>query len=614
MNKLIKYLVESFDDLFDDDDIFGDDSIKDMEKQFEDIVYDKLLEIVKLSYFRSYTWSKPKDDKVYIENIDKYTYFYFYNEKDYNKKEIISEFHFNNINEATEFLKLLYSLNLKYILGSFKIYGYVRYNTNKNNIAINKVIDLNNIQFLNYQLEFVIVNNLYVDETSFNNIDQIENNIDCYNYKYKFRSKKNCLIMSYCKLGENVNVQKAEEVYLRNIYNLNDYSFIKHVNEVLTINIDDKNGLPKCNNLKGIPTSGNYELKVFYRSDNKLNEYDDMELQTMEYIPNNVSHILYDIAVRPWYFLHNFSFKGLTKELLSKLKFTVHYFKGKDFPVPVRLGPFELNVKAKKWKPTKPQFETIITTQDWFLDCWLTEPHKTYTEPETANIDVKQLKKVENYKQKINDEQEDKQKMTKLLIQILNKYNIFYTSYNSLTIKEITDNYIKYIINGRYYSNRIYNDSYEKFLTYYILSKTAPELYIFSPNDKTTDQKKNKTLKDLVLIPIKKQRDKINKQRKEQEKLERQQQKQSKTTNDTITTVSDNTETVQTKKTYSDVSIVDYSDRAIAVIGNTYVIKDKLKELGAKFNKFLSIDGKKTPGWILSKTKKTDVEKILNDE
>jgi len=100
MNKFIKYLIESFEDLFNDDEVFGNDDIRDMEKQFEDIVYDKLLEIVKLSYFRNYTWSKPKDDKIYIENSGKYTYFYFYNEKSYDKKQVVSDFTFSDINKA----------------------------------------------------------------------------------------------------------------------------------------------------------------------------------------------------------------------------------------------------------------------------------------------------------------------------------------------------------------------------------------------------------------------------------------------------------------------------------------------------------------------------------
>mgnify|MGYP007001836296 FL=1 len=49
---------------------------------------------------------------------------------------------------------------------------------------------------------------------------------------------------------------------------------------------------------------------------------------------------------------------------------------------------------------------------------------------------------------------------------------------------------------------------------------------------------------------------------------------------------------------------VDYSDKAIAIFGDTKVIKDKLKQIGARFNPFLNYDGKKQAGWILPVTKR----------
>lgn len=53
--------------------------------------------------------------------------------------------------------------------------------------------------------------------------------------------------------------------------------------------------------------------------------------------------------------------------------------------------------------------------------------------------------------------------------------------------------------------------------------------------------------------------------------------------------------------------IVDYSDKAIAVIGNTKPIKDLLKELGGRFNMYLSCGA----GWIFPKAKRSEVEKLL---
>ena len=46
------------------------------------------------------------------------------------------------------------------------------------------------------------------------------------------------------------------------------------------------------------------------------------------------------------------------------------------------------------------------------------------------------------------------------------------------------------------------------------------------------------------------------------------------------------------------VKVIKYSEKALAVVGDTYPIKDKLRELGGKFNKFLSCG----PGWIFPAT------------
>ncbi len=57
-----------------------------------------------------------------------------------------------------------------------------------------------------------------------------------------------------------------------------------------------------------------------------------------------------------------------------------------------------------------------------------------------------------------------------------------------------------------------------------------------------------------------------------------------------------------------EVNIIDYSEKAIAVIGDTKPIKDKLKELGGKWNNKLSCG----PGWIFSKKRMEEVVNALN--
>lgn len=77
-----------------------------------------------------------------------------------------------------------------------------------------------------------------------------------------------------------------------------------------------------------------------------------------------------------------------------------------------------------------------------------------------------------------------------------------------------------------------------------------------------------------------------------------------------------NTEDPKTKETPNfeavevpagEIQIIDYSAKAIAVIGETKPIKDKLKELGGKFNFRLSCGA----GWIFPKTKFEELQNFL---
>jgi hypothetical protein len=59
-----------------------------------------------------------------------------------------------------------------------------------------------------------------------------------------------------------------------------------------------------------------------------------------------------------------------------------------------------------------------------------------------------------------------------------------------------------------------------------------------------------------------------------------------------------------------EIQIIEYSEKAIAVIGETKPIKDQLKEIGGKFNFRLSCG----PGWIFSKKQLAEVQKLLSGE
>ena len=57
--------------------------------------------------------------------------------------------------------------------------------------------------------------------------------------------------------------------------------------------------------------------------------------------------------------------------------------------------------------------------------------------------------------------------------------------------------------------------------------------------------------------------------------------------------------------------IVDYSEKAIAVFGETKSIKDELKKLGGKFNPALKNNGEKRAGWIFPKKQADKVRALL---
>lgn len=63
--------------------------------------------------------------------------------------------------------------------------------------------------------------------------------------------------------------------------------------------------------------------------------------------------------------------------------------------------------------------------------------------------------------------------------------------------------------------------------------------------------------------------------------------------------------------TVEGLEIVDYSEKAIAVFGDTQSVKDQLKELGGRFNPSLSYNGNKRAGWIFSKKQADKVRELL---
>jgi hypothetical protein len=58
--------------------------------------------------------------------------------------------------------------------------------------------------------------------------------------------------------------------------------------------------------------------------------------------------------------------------------------------------------------------------------------------------------------------------------------------------------------------------------------------------------------------------------------------------------------------------IVDYSEKALAVFGDTKPVKDRLMALGGRFNPKLTHEGEKKAGWIFSKSREQEIISLLN--
>lgn len=60
--------------------------------------------------------------------------------------------------------------------------------------------------------------------------------------------------------------------------------------------------------------------------------------------------------------------------------------------------------------------------------------------------------------------------------------------------------------------------------------------------------------------------------------------------------------------------MVDYSEKAIAVIGETAQVKDELKAMGGRFNRNLMVEGERVAGWIFSKSKTAEVSDFIRKQ
>lgn len=78
------------------------------------------------------------------------------------------------------------------------------------------------------------------------------------------------------------------------------------------------------------------------------------------------------------------------------------------------------------------------------------------------------------------------------------------------------------------------------------------------------------------------------------------------------TTDNEHTPIIQIQSDNLHFEVVDYSEKAIALFGDTKPIKDLLLAMGGKFNPRLTHNGEKQAGWIFSVNKREEIEGVLN--
>jgi len=61
-----------------------------------------------------------------------------------------------------------------------------------------------------------------------------------------------------------------------------------------------------------------------------------------------------------------------------------------------------------------------------------------------------------------------------------------------------------------------------------------------------------------------------------------------------------------------DFTIVGYSEKSVAIFGDTKAIKEQLAAMGGRFNKYLTQNGQKSAGWVFPKSKEPELLQIVN--
>lgn len=635
MNKGIKLLVESlFDDDF--DDVIGTDETssdmltnmsKNMLKWCEQFLTDQTFS----ARHGVYTRYVENDKHVYAE-VDNETVAFYYNTGEKDKpKYYLTYVSFNTLECAKKFIDELEEYSINNVLLKFNV-GIGRYGDTNPDEAKSNILDLKNINFDSIELKGVYPKNLRIDGDKIKETKLVDT-VYKSNTWYGDTKPKISVNLLRCWIDDTVDIVSADSVGLQECFNMNDYSFIKKVHDIFRNNTYTYQGLPKTYNFTGLP-DGDYEIQLELR-DGRTQQEPYQELDNIGKKINFVglpkcNKIRFRTEILPWRTLPYMSFEGLTMEILPKLDFTASGFPGKNADVWIQLGPYKFEANCRRWNPTKPQWKTILTSKDWFLDCYYgkTGPHHEYVAPsneEYSNELIKNKTNIDKVNLKAADKVEDDELMKQNCLKYLKEKQTYFGNNWTIYIKSLGDKFISYTIMKRLSIK-------DTHMTYPAFCKWLDHTSFKMEKGGTV------TMRDTIVKPVEERRAKIVDERKEEAKRlkaelkakVKEEKKKVRVVKDDETTSIDTAikkrrgrpkkvveQPVEEKPVNNcNVHIYDYSDRAIAIYGDykdIAPIKDQLKEIGCRYNKFLNINGVKTPGWIVSNKKRAEVEKIINN-
>ena len=581
--------------------------------------------------------SNNKEDRAQIEIRANAIFFYYINDFT-NQRIYIKNIDCLSIDVFNKFISLIRGMYIEQIGAMVEVRGSSRAQNTKS--AIIDIADFNDLTVLGVDLKNVIVQNVNVDYEWFKDdtFKDIRNTIHAIESKSSdFKMVDNIPLTLYakfyeCVIGNNVNIQKAHTVHLSGSYDYHDLTFIKDIKSYMYFSTFGRDTYPDRMNLYGLP-NGDYKLKVTLGKqqyeDSKLISFNDDDQWTFEGIPDSISELEIYTCINPKKLFPHFSFKGIPIPVVDKTALNVYVGARTNVQGTIRCGYKELNARTSYWKVNRKDLMDVLVSNDFFLDFWTknSKPNREYIPPQQSEEYKERVKKLDYKKYDANKRIEEDKANIEFLKQRIKKYlkvgekypfkpnkDGDYDSY--LIIISMDDNEIewkeyyregwKWEGNWRVMSEAKY--TYEKFIEYKLHSE-------YMINGKTFEQFFTKYAHKR-LLKIREERRKKDRA-KEKAKEKGSQQAQEKPVKIRKKKEFNFDEQLGKKKEQpavqkrDDIEVVDYKERSYAVFGNTYDIKDQLKELGAYYNKFLSYDGRKRPGWIVSKKKKTELEKII---